>query len=93
MITTRAVAILCVALLTAQNPYAFAQPQQNGVSPQNDSQKLLSPDQLDSLVAPIALYPDPILSQVLVASTYPIEIVEAGRWLSQTPQPQEQGTH
>jgi hypothetical protein len=38
---------------------------------------------LDSLVAPIALYPDPILSQVLVASTYPIEIVEAGRWLEQ----------
>ena len=47
------------------------------------SQKLLTPAQLDSLVAPIALYPDPILSQVLVASTYPLEIVEAGRWLKQ----------
>ena len=47
------------------------------------SQKALTPGQLDSLVAPIALYPDPILSQVLVASTYPLEIVEAGRWLSQ----------
>ncbi len=44
---------------------------------------LLSPDQLDNLVAPIALYPDPLLSQVLAASTYPLEIVEAQQWLSQ----------
>ena len=38
-------------------------------------------DQLDSLVAPIALYPDPLLSQVLVASTYPLEIVQLQQWL------------
>jgi hypothetical protein len=43
----------------------------------------LSPEQLDSLVAPIALYPDPLLSQVLAASTYPLEVVEAARWLKQ----------
>jgi len=36
---------------------------------------------LDDLVAPIALYPDPLLSQVLVASTYPLEVVEANQWL------------
>jgi hypothetical protein len=36
---------------------------------------------LDDLVAPIALYPDALLSQVLVASTYPLELVEAGQWL------------
>ncbi len=41
----------------------------------------LSPDQLDNLVAPIALYPDALLSQVLVASTYPLELVEAEQWL------------
>jgi len=41
----------------------------------------LPPDQLDSLVAPIALYPDPLLSQVLVASTYPLEIVQLEQWL------------
>ena len=40
-----------------------------------------SPDQLDNLVAPIALYPDPLLGQMLVASTYPLEIVEASQWL------------
>jgi hypothetical protein len=37
------------------------------------------------LVAPIALYPDPLLAQVLMASTYPLEIVEAERWQKQNP--------
>jgi len=41
----------------------------------------LPPDQLDSLVAPIALYPDPLLSQTLVASTYPLEVVQLKQWL------------
>ena len=41
------------------------------------------PDKLDQLVGPIALYPDPLLIQVLIASTYPLEIVEADRWRSQ----------
>jgi len=39
-------------------------------------------DQLDSLVAPIALYPDPLLAQVLVASTYPLEIMQLQQWLT-----------
>jgi hypothetical protein len=47
------------------------------------AQPLLSPAQLDNLVAPIALYPDPLLGQVLAASTYPLEIVEADQWLKQ----------
>ena len=38
-------------------------------------------DQLDSLVAPIALYPDPMLAQVLAASTYPLEIIQLEQWL------------
>jgi len=38
-------------------------------------------DQLDSLVAPIALYPDPLLSQTLVASTYPLQIIQLQQWL------------
>jgi hypothetical protein len=44
---------------------------------------LLSADQLDDLVAPIALYPDALLGQVLAASTYPIEVVEAQQWMQQ----------
>jgi uncharacterized protein DUF3300 len=42
----------------------------------------ISAQQLDSLVAPIALYPDPLLSQVLVASTYPLEIMQLQQWLT-----------
>jgi hypothetical protein len=44
---------------------------------------MLTMDQLADLVAPIALYPDPLLSQVLVASTYPLEVVEAQQWLQE----------
>jgi hypothetical protein len=42
-------------------------------------------DQLDSLVAPIALYPDPLLAQTLVASTYPLEIVQLQQWMAKNP--------
>jgi hypothetical protein len=42
-------------------------------------------DQLDSLVAPIALYPDQLLAQVLVASTYPLEIMQLQQWLAKHP--------
>src|SRR5215510_6879798 len=44
------------------------------------TQSLLKPAELDQLLAPIALYPDPLLSEVLIASTYPLEIVQADRW-------------
>jgi hypothetical protein len=50
-----------------------------------------SPQQIDQLVAPIALYPDQLVSQVLMASTYPLEIVEAQRWLQQPGNGQLQG--
>jgi hypothetical protein len=39
--------------------------------------------QLDQMLAPIALYPDALLAQILMASTYPLEVVEANRWLQQ----------
>lgn len=45
----------------------------------------LSPDQLDSLVAPIALYPDSLLAQTLAASTYPLEIIQLQQWLAKNP--------
>ncbi len=44
-----------------------------------------SQDELNALLAPIALYPDGLLSQVLIASTYPLEVVEAERFLKQKP--------
>lgn len=42
----------------------------------------LPPEQLDSLVAPVALYPDSLLAQTLVAATYPLEIVQLQQWLA-----------
>jgi hypothetical protein len=44
------------------------------------SQPLLKPAELDQLLAPIALHPDPLLTQILIASTYPLEVVQADRW-------------
>ena len=44
-----------------------------------------STQQLDQLVAPIALYPDPLVAQILAGATHPTEIVEADRWLQQNP--------
>jgi hypothetical protein len=41
----------------------------------------MSAAQLDQLVAPIALYPDPLVVQILIAATYPLEVAEADRWL------------
>jgi uncharacterized protein DUF3300 len=42
-------------------------------------------EELDQMLAPIALYPDSLVSQILMASTYPIEIVDADRWVKQNP--------
>src|SRR6476661_5875930 len=42
-------------------------------------------EQIEQLVAPIALYPDALVAQVLMASTYPLEVVEAARWVEQNP--------
>src|SRR6201987_1059532 len=53
-------------------------------SPQDQAAKI-PPDQLDSLVAPIALYPDSLLAQTLAASTYPLELIQLQQWLAKNP--------
>jgi hypothetical protein len=75
------IAIVCSVLLLFA--VAVAQEPQPPAGQQPPPAPMLSPDQLDTLVAPVALYPDPLLSQVLAASTYPLEIVEANQWLQQ----------
>ena len=76
---------LCVALLThpdysiAQAPQAQSAVQQTTTT-ESDVPKIPN-DQLDSLVAPIALYPDPLLAQTLAASTYPLEIIQLQQWM------------
>ena len=47
--------------------------------------KAFSQAELDQMVAPIALYPDALLAQVLMASTYPLEVVSATRWVQANP--------
>ncbi len=47
--------------------------------------KLSSQQDLDQLLAPIALYPDDLLAQILMASTYPLEVVQAARWVAANP--------
>jgi len=73
-IAPRAVALLCIALLAA---HAQDTPGQE----EPPDAPLLTPEQLDSLVSPIALYADPLVAQVLAAGTYPLDVVEANRWL------------
>ncbi len=51
----------------------------------------IPPEQLESLVAPIALYPDPLLAQTLVASTYPLEIVQLHQYLAEASEPEGPG--
>jgi len=50
-------------------------------APQTPDQPPLKQEELEQLLAPIALYPDPLITQVLMASTYPLEIVQADRWV------------
>ncbi len=58
-----------------------AQPATQAAGGNTGNVTLLSAAQLDQLTAPIALYPDPLLAQILAAATYPLEIVQAARWL------------
>lgn len=60
--------------LTLAAPLAFAQ------APHTYSQA-----ELDRMLAPVALYPDPLLSQILMAATYPVEVREAAQWSRANP--------
>ncbi|MGW8185792.1 MAG: DUF3300 domain-containing protein, partial [Desulfobacterales bacterium] len=51
---------------------------------QQADQKAFKPEELEQILAPIALYPDSLLAQVLMASTYPLEVVQADRWAKQS---------
>ena len=83
------VAAACILLVTQSWSLLYGQiPTATvNVEPANTAEpiELFSPNQLDDLVAPIALYPDPLIGQILVAATYPIEVVEASQWLQRNP--------
>ena len=75
---TRVTATVCAVLLIPSSGFSAAlrHPQAPAAATTTASAARIPNDQLDSLVAPIALYPDPLLAQVLAASTYPLEIVQ-----------------
>ncbi len=73
--------VILVLLLASASALAQNTGRPPAASGSND--QVLRPEELDALVAPIALYPDPLLSVVLMASTYPLEVVQAERWLNE----------
>jgi len=84
--------LIALALLMAAPVAVSAQTTDNPPAPSSSAQpasqqppaaELLKPEQLEALVAPIALYPDELLANVLAASTYPLEVVQADRWLKE----------
>lgn len=52
----------------------------SAISEEQTSGSVFKPEELEQILAPVALYPDSLLSQVLMASTYPLEVVQAQRW-------------
>lgn len=82
---TRTAVFLAAACLAA--PLAFAQSYEPVAAADSApaSQAAFSDPELDQMLAPVALYPDELLSQVLMASTYPLEVVQAARWSRANP--------
>ena len=67
------VACLCACLLVPK------------LAAQTSDEKPFTNEELEQIAAPIALYPDPLVAQVLMASTYPLEVVAAARWVKANP--------
>jgi hypothetical protein len=65
----------------ATAPAAAPAPAPTPISATDVANATWTPEALEELLAPIALYPDPVLSQVLIASTNPQEVLDAGNWL------------
>src|SRR5277367_3963904 len=83
------IAVICIVAILpgdtlAELPSFQAQSPSASAKAQAPPTKI-PPDQLDSLIAPIALYPDPLLAQTLAASTYPLEIIQLHQWLEKHP--------
>jgi hypothetical protein len=66
---------------------APASPQQAApaAQPGDGDAQPFKPEELEAIVAPIALYPDPLVAQVLMAATYPLEVIQAARLMKSKP--------
>src|ERR1043166_5058978 len=74
--------IVIVGLALSSTAFAQQAQSQEMTTTTNDETSKLPPQQLDSLVAPIALYPDQLLAQTLAASTYPLEVIQLQQWMN-----------
>ena len=63
--------LIGLVLVTVTPPWVFAQ----------DQPGKFRQEELDQMLAPVALYPDSLLAQILMAATYPLEVIQAGRWV------------
>ncbi len=77
------VLLIPAAVMAQSPPPPAAAPQSQSPPAAAPSEQLLKAEELDALVAPIALYPDNLLSLVLMAATYPLEVVQADRWATE----------
>src|SRR5260370_1821159 len=77
----------------AESPAAAAEAEAPGPLLAVETSSTFKAEQLDQLLAPIALYPDALLAQILMAATYPLEIVKADRWLQDPAHANLQGDH
>ncbi|WP_416307837.1 DUF3300 domain-containing protein [Neptunicella sp. SCSIO 80796] len=74
-------------------PLSVVQAQESVVAVESEQEQVeLNQAELDQMLAPIALYPDTLLSHILVASTYPLEVVQAARWRNNNKELDEQQT-
>jgi hypothetical protein len=77
--------LLAASTIVATDPAGFAYPV-DGPAPSTPVQTAdKTPEQLQQLGAPIALYPDALVAQILAAATYPDQVVEVDRWMQQHP--------
>ena len=78
--------IAIVGLALSSTAFAQQAQSQEMTTTTNDQETAkLAPQELDSLVAPIALYSDPLLAQTLAASTYPLEVIQLQQWMAKNP--------
>jgi Protein of unknown function (DUF3300) len=81
----RVLAWMVIVTISPANLSAYRSGSQKGDISSAQTAAPIPPDQLDSLVAPIALYPDSLLAQTLAASTYPLEVIQLQQWISKNP--------
>jgi len=84
--TWRAPAVTIVLLSLLSYTRSGAAQDSEGAPPLEATEQTWTPEQMEALLAPIALYPDPVLTQVLVSATNPQEVMDAGNWLVANPE-------